>query len=147
MNKTYMQKPAQVKREWRLVDAKGQVLGRLATQLAQELIGKHKPTYTPHVDGGDYVVVINASQVVLTRDKAQQKVYRRHSQYPGGLKEVTFQEMIEKQPEKIIELAVKNMLPKNKLRQLRMARLKVYANDQHPHQSQINYQATPAKKK
>lgn len=140
MPKTYMQKPAEVKRQWHLVDVKDQILGRVATQIAQKLIGKRKPTYTPHVDGGDYVVVINASQVKLSRNKAQKKVYYRASQYPGNLKEIPFLEMLEKQPHKVIQLAVKNMLPKNKLRSLRMKRLKVYAGSEHPHQTQLQHQ-------
>ncbi len=136
--KTYSQKTAEVTRDWHLVDVKDQVLGRIATQIAQKLIGKHKPTYTPHIEGGDYVVVINAADVVLTRNKADQKVYASHSGYPGGFKAVPFKKMIAEQPEKVIQAAVVNMLPKNKHRQLRMNRLKVYAGDQHPHQTQID---------
>jgi large subunit ribosomal protein L13 len=135
--KTYIHKVEQVKREWHLVDVKEKVLGRVATQIAKKLIGKHKPTYTPHVDGGDYVVVINASQVALTRNKANLKVYRRHSQRPGGLKEIPFKRMLDKFPERVIELAVKNMLPRNKHRRLRMKRLKVYAGSDHAHQNQF----------
>jgi len=137
--KTYSQKTAEVKRDWHLIDVKGQVLGRIATRIAQKLIGKHKPTYTPHIEAGDYVVVINATEVVLTRNKADKKVYMSHSGYPGGLKEVPFRKMIEEQPEKVIQLAVINMLPKNRLRQIRMNRLKVYAGSKHPHQTQIDH--------
>ncbi len=138
MKKTYSQKPAEVERKWHLIDAKGKVLGRVAVEIATKLIGKEKPTYTPHVDGGDYVVVINASQVELTRAKEASKVYYRHSMYPGGLKQIPFTKMKQDHPERIIELAVKNMLPKNKLRQPRMNRLKVYVGDDHKHQSQLS---------
>lgn len=137
MHNTYMQKPAEVTREWHLVDAKDVVLGNLATDIAQKLIGKHKKTYTPHVDGGDYVVVINASQVAVTGNKEEDKKYYRHSGFPGGLKVKNLAEMRADFPERIVELAVKNMLPKNKLRQDRMNRLKVYAGDEHKHQSQL----------
>lgn len=135
--KTYMQKPSEVERAWHLVDAKGQVLGRLASQLAQKLIGKHKKEYTPHVDGGDYVVVVNASQVSVTGQKKEQKTYYRHSGYPGSLKDLSLGEMLESFPERVIEKAVYNMLPKNKLRQPRMNRLKVYAGAEHKHHSQL----------
>ena len=144
--KTYSQKTAEVQRDWHLVDVKGQVLGRIATQIAQKLIGKHKPTYTPHIEAGDYVVVINAAEVVLTRNKADQKVYMSHSGYPGGLKEVPFKKMIAEQPEKVIQSAVSNMLPKNRLRQVRMNRLKVYAGSNHPHQTQVNHKNNLNKK-
>lgn len=147
MQKTYMQKTAEIERQWHLVDVQGKILGRVATEIAELLIGKHKPTYTPHIDGGDYVVVINASGVELSRDKANKKVYRRQaSQRPGGLKEVGFKEMQEKHPERIIELAVKNMLPKNRLRDNRMGRLKVYAGSEHAHQSQLDHKAEKAGK-
>lgn len=144
--KTYSQTTAQVQRNWHLIDVKDQVLGRVATQIAQKLIGKHKPTYTPHIDAGDYVVVINAAQVVLTRNKAEQKMYRSHSGYPGGFKEVSFKKMIIEHPERVIQSAVNNMLPKNKLRADRMARLKVYAGETHPHQAQIDYKSKSEKK-
>lgn len=145
--KTYMQKTAEVKRDWHLVDVGGQILGRIATQIAQKLIGKHKSTYTPHIDGGDFVVAINASNVALSRNKADKKVYFRHSGFPGGLKEIPFKKMLAEHPEQVIKLAVKNMLPKNKLRQLRMNRLKVYPGDKHAHESQFNYQESATKKK
>jgi large subunit ribosomal protein L13 len=137
--KTYSQKTADVQRDWHLVDVKGQILGRIATDIAQKLIGKHKPTYTPHIEAGDYVVVINASEVALTRNKADQKAYYSHSGFPGGFKEVPFKKMLELQPEKVIKLAVKNMLPKNKQRQDRMNRLKVYASDKHVYQNQLDH--------
>lgn len=132
-----MQKRAEVKRNWHLVDADNQILGRLATQIAEKLIGKNKPTYTPHIDGGDYVVVINAANIKVTGNKEQGKLYHSYSGFPGGLKEMNFADLLEKQPERIIEKAVYNMLPKNKLRSGRMARLKVYAAAEHKHQSQL----------
>jgi len=137
-NKSYSQKLAQVERSWHLVDVEGKILGRTATTIAQKLIGKHKATYTPHIDGGDYVVVVNASGVKLSRNKAEKKIYYRHTGYPGGLKERSFQEMLEKFPQRVIEKAVYNMLPKNKLRKKRMTRLKVYAGGKHQHQSQLS---------
>ena len=132
-----MQKTADIERQWHLIDVDNKILGRTATVIAQLLMGKHKPTFTPHIDGGDFVVVINAKKVALTRNKPQQKVYRRVSQRPGGLTEVPFAVMIEKHPEKVIERAVYNMLPDNRLRDPRMARLKVYPGSEHPHQSQL----------
>ena len=133
---TYYAKPGEVEREWLLVDATDLVLGRLATQLATILKGKHKPTYTPHVDTGDFIVVINADKVRVTGNKAEQKVYYRHSQYPGGLKETSYKRMMEKHPERIIEKAVKGMLPKNTLGRAMGMKLKVYAGAEHPHQAQ-----------
>lgn len=138
MKKTYSQKPAEVTREWHLINAKGKVLGRVAVEIAAKLIGKSKPTFTPHVDGGDYVVVINAAQVAVTGSKEDNKIYYKHSHRPGGLSQMTLREVREKHPERLIEKAVFNMLPKNKLRQGRMNRLKVYADDQHKHQSQLS---------
>ncbi len=135
--KTRSLKPAEVKRQWHLVDADGQVLGRLATHIAKLLIGKHKATYTPHVDGGDYVVVINAQSVKVTGKKETDKVYYRHSGYLGGLKQQTLAEVRAKYPERLIEKAVYNMLPKNKLRTKRMNRLKVYKGTEHKHESQL----------
>lgn len=135
-----MQRKEDVKREWHLVDVKGKVLGRVATGIAVKLIGKHKPTYTPHTDAGDYVVVINAEQVVVTRGKADKKIYSQHSGFPGGLKQRTFTEMLEKHPEEVIRRAVINMLPKNRLRSDRMTRLKIYVGSQHGHESQLGGQ-------
>lgn len=135
--KTFMQRKEDVTREWHLVDVKGKILGRIATEIATKLIGKHKPTYTPHTDGGDYVVVINAREVALSRGKETKKVYTTHSGFPGGFKQRTFIEMTEKNPEEVIRLAVVNMLPKNRLRADRMARLKIYAGPEHTHQSQL----------
>ena len=134
--KTYYAKPGEVEREWLLVDATDLVLGRLATQLATILKGKHKATYTPHVDTGDFIVVINAEKVRVTGNKADQKVYYRHSQYPGGLKETSYKKMMDTHPERIIEKAVKGMLPKNTLGRAMGMKLKVYAGPDHPHEAQ-----------
>ena len=134
--KTFSQKPADVTREWFLVDASELPLGRIATIVADKLIGKSKPSYTPHVDGGDYVVVINAKNLVVTGDKETGKIYYRHSGFPGGIKDATLAEVREKFPERIIEMAVKGMLPKNKLSSERMNRLRVFAGEAHTHEAQ-----------
>lgn len=134
--KTYSQKPTEVSRRWILIDAKDAPLGRLSTVIAKYLIGKYKPSYTPHVDGGDYVVVINASETVVTGNKEDDKIYYRHSGFPGGIKDATLKEVREKFPERIIENAVKGMLPKNKLSDARMQRLKVFAGGEHAHTAQ-----------
>lgn len=134
--KTYYAKPGEVEREWLLVDAEDMVLGRLATQVAQILKGKTKPTYTPNVDVGDFVVVINADKIRLTGKKEEQKIYYRHSGYVGGLKETPFKRMLEKHPERIIEKAVRGMLPKNTLGRAMGKKLKVYAGSEHPHTAQ-----------
>jgi len=134
--KTYYAKPGEVEREWLLVDATDLVLGRMATQVASILKGKNKPTYTPHVDTGDFVVVINAEKIRVTGKKAEQKTYYRHSQYPGGLKATSYKRMMDKHPERIIEKAVKGMLPKNTLGRAMGMKLKVYAGPDHPHVAQ-----------
>jgi len=134
--KTYVPKRAEIERSWWLVDAQGIVLGRLATTVATRLRGKHKPTFTPFLDTGDHVVVINAQKLVLTGSKLKNKMYRRYSGYPGGLKEVPAEEMLKKYPERIIELAVKGMLPKGPLGRQMARKLKVYAGPEHPHQAQ-----------
>ena len=134
--KTYSQKPTEVSRRWILIDAKDAPLGRLSTEIAKYLIGKYKPSYTPHVDGGDYVVVINASETVVTGNKEDDKIYYRHSGFPGGIKDATLKEVREKFPERIIENAVKGMLPKNKLSSGRMQRLKVFPGNEHAHTAQ-----------
>lgn len=134
--KTYSQKPTEVTRRWILIDAASAPLGRVSTEIAKYLIGKYKPSYTPHIDGGDYVVVINAKDTVVTGDKETGKVYYRHSGFPGGIKDATLKEVREKFPERIIENAVKGMLPKNKLAAERMKRLKVYAGPEHNHAAQ-----------
>ncbi len=133
---TYMAKPDDIKREWLVIDAEEKTLGRMATKIAMVLQGKHKPMYTPHMDTGDYVVVVNAGKVRLTGNKLQDKLYHRHSEHPGGLKSVTYGELMEKNPEKVIELAVKRMLPKNKLGRKMFKKLKVYADAKHPHTAQ-----------
>jgi large subunit ribosomal protein L13 len=135
---TYVAKPAEAQntRNWWVVDAKGQPLGRLASKVATLLRGKHKPTFTPHVDTGDFVVVINASQVKLTGNKAENKKYYHHTGYPGGIKEKSFQEVISTFPERPVEAAVKGMLPKNVLGRQILSKLKVYGGEDHPHQAQ-----------
>ena len=129
-----------VKRSWYLVDATDKTLGRLSTEIANRLRGKHKPAYTPHVDTGDYIVVVNAEKVKVTGNKVTDKMYYRHTGYPGGIKSVTFGELIEKAPERAIETAVKGMMPKNKLSNAMLSKLKVYAGSEHPHSAQ---QPTP----
>lgn len=136
MRTTYMAKPNEIERKWYVVDAAGQTLGRLASEVASILRGKHKPTYTPHVDTGDHVIILNATQIKLTGKKLSDKIYYRHSHYPGGLKETTAGEMLEKHPERLIELAVKGMLPKNSLGRKMGKKLHVYAGSEHPHQAQ-----------
>lgn len=135
--KTFIQRKEEIERDWLEYDAANQVLGHLATEIAGKLIGKHKVTYTPHNDNGDYVVVINAEKVAVTRDKANKKIYYWHTGFSGGLKQRTFAEMIEKNPEKVILQAVKNMLPKNRLRNNRLARLKIIVGNEHPYKGQI----------
>lgn len=134
--KTYLATNQNTQHRWYLVDASGKVLGRLATQIAKYLRGKHKPEYTPHVDTGDYIVVINASKIKVTGKKAQDKIYYRHSGYPGGIKETSFENLQAKNPIQIIELAVKGMLPKNSLGRAMFRKLKVYSGPEHPHEAQ-----------
>lgn len=134
--KTYSQKPSEVTRRWILIDASAAPLGRVSTEIAKYLIGKYKPSYTPHIDGGDYVVVINAKDAVVTGDKETGKIYYRHSGFPGGIKDETVKEVREKYPERLIEAAVKGMLPKNKLAAERMKRLRIFAGSEHTHTAQ-----------
>ncbi len=134
--KTYIPKLAEIGRKWHLVDAEGKILGRLASRIAQILSGKDKPIYTPHLDVGDFVVVINAEKVKVTGGKEEKKIYYRHSGYPGGLKERTYEELLSKKPQDIIRKAVRGMLPKNKLGRQMFKKLKVYAGSEHPHQAQ-----------
>ena len=134
--KTFSAKSSQVKRDWYIVDASDKVLGRLAAEIAHRLRGKHKPEYTPHVDTGDYIVVVNAEKVAVTGNKREDKVYYHHTGHPGGIKSTPFKAMLEKHPTRIIENAVKGMLPKNKLGRAMMSKLKVYAGDQHAHAAQ-----------
>ena len=135
-NKTYSPKASDIERSWFIVDAADLPLGRLASEIAQMLRGKHKPTYAPHMDTGDFIVVINAEKVAVTRDKSQSKIYYRHSGYPGGIKAESFESLIERRPEVVIERAVRGMLPKNKLGRKMLKKLKVHAGPDHPHEAQ-----------
>jgi large subunit ribosomal protein L13 len=134
--KTFFATNETVRRDWVVLDAAGQTLGRLATEIARRLRGKHKPEFTPHVDTGDYVIVINAAQVRATGNKMQDKVYWRHTEYPGGIKSTTLGKMLEEHPERVIEKAVKGMLPKGPLGYAQFRKLKVYAGAEHPHAAQ-----------
>lgn len=134
--KSYVAKPHEVERKWYVVDAEGKTLGRLATQVATILRGKHKPTYTPHVDTGDFVIILNAEKVKLTGKKLDQKMYRWHTGYPGGLKERTYRDMLNNKPEKVVMSAVKGMLPKNSLGRQMLKKLRVYRGTEHQHQAQ-----------
>ncbi len=134
--KTYSQKSAEVKREWWVIDASTMPLGKLAVVIADKLMGKSKVTYTPHIDNGDYVVVVNAKDVVVTGNKMVDKMYYRHSGYPGGLKELKLEEVLEKDPTRVVSEAVKGMLPKNKLSAERLKRLRVFAGAEHAHTAQ-----------
>src|SRR5918995_623427 len=136
MQKTWNAKPGEVQQRWVLVDAEGRTLGRLATQIADTLRGKTKPEYTPHVDTGDFVVVVNAEKISVTGNKRADKRYYRHSGYPGGLKSRTLQEMLDRRPEEVIRRAVKGMLPRNRLGRKQLTKLKVYAGPDHPHAAQ-----------
>ena len=131
-----MARPLEVERKWYVVDAEGRTLGRLATEIAKTLRGKNKPQYTPHVDVGDFVVVVNAEKVVVTGKKAEQKVYRRHSGYPGGMKETSYGRMMERRPEEILRRAVYGMMPKTRLARQQLRKLKIYAGSDHPHVAQ-----------
>ncbi len=134
--KTFVAKPETVKRDWYVVDAEGKTLGRLATEIASRLRGKHKPEYTPHVDTGDYIIVINAEKVAVTGNKAAAKMYHAHSGFPGGIKSISFEKLIDRNPEMVIEAAVKGMLPKGPLGRAMFRKLKVYAGGEHNHAAQ-----------
>jgi len=134
--KTYTAKPGEIERRWHVVDAEGQTLGRLATRIADVLRGKDKPVYTPHVDTGDFVIVVNAEKIAVTGKKLDDKIYYRHSGYPGGIKQRTLREQLERRPTEVIRKAVKGMLPKNKLAAAQLTKLKVYAGPEHPHAAQ-----------
>jgi len=136
MQKTYMAKADEVERKWYIIDASGKTLGRMASEIARILRGKHKPIYTPHIDTGDYVIVVNAEKVKVTGKKRQNKIYYHHTGYPGGLKVISYDKLLEKKPERIIETAVKGMLPHNRLGRKMYKKLKVYAGPNHPHQAQ-----------
>ncbi|MBI2381548.1 MAG: 50S ribosomal protein L13 [Gammaproteobacteria bacterium] len=134
--KTFSAKPEAVKRDWYLVDANGKTLGRLASEIARRLRGKHKAEFTPHVDTGDYIIVINADKVAVTGKKASDKMYYSHSEFPGGIKEISFEKLIQRAPERALEIAVKGMLPKNPLGRAMFRKLKVYAGAEHHHAAQ-----------
>ncbi|MCB9435411.1 MAG: 50S ribosomal protein L13 [Anaerolineales bacterium] len=134
--KTFAPTPEDMQRDWWVVDAQGQTLGRLASRVAMVLRGKHKATFAPHADMGDYVVIINADKIHVTGRRMDQKVYYRHTGYPGGIKSMTLREMLKRHPERVLEIAVRGMLPKNRLGRQMIKKLKVYAGDQHPHEAQ-----------
>ncbi len=134
--KSYVARPSSVERKWHLIDAEGQTLGRLATEIARLLRGKNKPQYTPHIDTGDFVVVVNAEKVAVTGKKAEQKVYRRHTGYPGGLRETSYEEMLKRKPTEILRRAVRGMMPKTRLGRQQFRKLKIYAGPEHPHEAQ-----------
>ena len=134
--KTFSAKPHEVKRDWFVIDADGKTLGRMASEIATRLRGKHKAEYTPHVDTGDYIVVINAGKVKVTGNKATDKIYYRHTGYPGGIREESFEKLIARKPERVIEIAVKGMLPHNPLGRAMLRKLKVYPGSNHPHTAQ-----------
>jgi large subunit ribosomal protein L13 len=134
--KTYSAKPGEIARNWYLVDAEGQILGRLATQIADRLRGKGKPQYTPHVDTGDFVIVVNAEKIHVTGQKLDQKLVYRHSGYPGGLRSRTLREQLERRPTEVLRKAVKGMLPRNRLARQQINKLKIYAGPEHPHEAQ-----------
>ena len=134
--KTFSAKPETVKRDWYVVDATDKVLGRLSTEVARRLRGKHKPEYTPHVDTGDYIIVINAEKIRVTGNKETDKMYHHHTGFPGGIKSVSFDKLMDKAPTRAVEAAVKGMMPKNKLAKAMLGKLKVYAGSEHPHTAQ-----------
>jgi len=134
--KTFSAKPAEVKRDWYVIDAEGKTLGRMATEIARRLRGKHKPEYTPHVDTGDYIIVINAEKVHVTGKKAQDKMYYHHTGFPGGIRSISFGKLIDRAPTRAIEIAVKGMLPKNPLGRAMFRKLKIYAGSEHNHAAQ-----------
>ena len=134
--KSYMARPLEVERKWYVVDAEGKHLGRLATEIVRVLRGKNKPQYTPHVDVGDFVVVVNADKVAVTGRKAQQRVYRRHSGYPGGMKETSYEQMLARKPTEVLRKAVYGMMPKTRLARKQFKKLKIYAGPEHPHSAQ-----------
>jgi len=136
MQKTWNAKTGEVPRSWYVVDAEGQILGRLATRIADTLRGKNKPQYTPHTDTGDFVVVVNAEKIGVTGKKMDEKMYRRHSGYPGGLKERTLREQLDRRPTDVLRKAVKGMLPRNRLARAQLLKLKIYAGPDHPHEAQ-----------
>ncbi len=145
MMKTYSTKAADIKREWHLVDASDKILGKLATRVASLLIGKHKPIFNRHLDVGDYVVVTNAARIGVTGNKRKQKMYYRHTGYPGGLKSINLEKLLETDPRRVIEYAVKGMLPQNRLRARMLKRLRIFPGEAHPHQGQLKVVTTEEK--
>lgn len=143
--KTYTLKAKEVVTRWHVLDAEGRPLGRLATEVAHLLRGKYRPTYSPHMDNGDFVIVVNAAKIKVTGNKMQQKLYRRHSGYPGGLKETPLPRMLERHPERVIQIAVKGMLPHNRLSRKILRHLKIYGGPEHPHEAQVNAGAAAKK--
>ncbi len=143
--KTYSARPEDVKRSWYIVDARGQTLGRMASRIAAILRGKHKPEYTPHVDTGDFVIVINAAEAKVTGNKASDKMYYRHSGYPGGISGMNYSQLLEKHPDRAVSFAIKGMLPKNPLGRAMFSKLKVYAGAEHPHAAQQPEALQPVK--
>jgi len=137
LQKTYVAKPSTIQQKWYLVDAEGQVLGRMATRIARILMGKHKPEYTPHIDTGDFIVVVNAERVRITGKKLEQNSYQRYSGYPSGLKIIPMAKMMENHPDRVIKYAVRRMLPKTKLGRQMLSKLKIYAGPDHPHEAQV----------
>ncbi len=135
--KTYSVKPADIERQWHVIDASDKILGKTASQVARLLMGKHKPIFSPHLDTGDFVVVINADKIRVTGNKAKQKLYYRHSGYPGGLKSITLEKLLQTKPTRVIEHAIKGMLPHTRLGAMMIKKLKIYAGDTHPHQAQV----------
>ncbi|MBA2346524.1 MAG: 50S ribosomal protein L13 [Rubrobacter sp.] len=136
MMKSYMARPLEVERKWHVIDAEGQTLGRLSSEIARILRGKNKPQYTPHVDTGDFIVVVNAEKVVVTGRKAEQKVYRRHTGYPGGLRETSYEQMLARKPTEVLRKAVRGMMPRTRLARQQFKKLKIYAGPEHPHAAQ-----------
>lgn len=136
MHTTFMAKPQDIKRKWYIIDAAGRPLGRVATEAARLLRGKHKPIFTPHIDTGDHVIILNAARVVLTGNKARQKFHYRHSGYPGGLKKIAYANLLAEKPERAVFLAVRGMLPRNRLGRAMLKKLRVYPSEQHPHRAQ-----------
>ena len=134
--RTFTQKQEEIERDWYVVDAEGETLGRLASRIAPILKGKHKPIYTPHLDCGDFVIIVNAEKVRVTGRKLDQKLYHRHSGYPGGLKSISLRDQLDRYPERVLQAAIRGMLPKNKLGRRMIKKLKVYAGDAHPHEAQ-----------
>jgi large subunit ribosomal protein L13 len=134
--RTFTQKQAEIERDWYVVDAEGETLGRLASRIAPILKGKHKPIYTPHLDCGDFVIIVNAEKVRVTGRKLDQKLYHRHSGYPGGLQSISLRDQLNRYPERVLQAAIRGMLPKNKLGRRTIKKLKVYAGDVHPHEAQ-----------